>query len=142
MIKGFTLIEMMIAVSVSAVFLLSVSTLCLRQSAFCGTFSSYCINTAQCGHAGWLIRNEVRSSSGISPLSGPSKLVLDQPGYQISFELSLGRLKRTKGTSVMYITDEDTIKGLSFFLSGKLVTTTIVPELSGAPLTVEAFCRS
>lgn len=141
--KGFTLIELIVAVTLSAIVLSSLFGFLFPFLKWHGTSSAKLGNLASVLSAIDTISREIRSSKGISPLSNKDRIILIFDSYTISFDLNAGKIRRIKGGSSQYLTPDSSADSLLFTYSDRGYASFLVaPTSINLSLSCEAFCRN
>lgn len=140
--QGFTIIELLIAMLISALvlnsaflFALSTAGAQKRAAVLSNTFQETAASLE-------LMAQEIRASSAISPSSTDIKLVLISGPDLIAYEFQAGKIKRTKNASGQYITSDGSLDSLRFYYPpAGTVSIEIKPSVMRTAISAEAFCR-
>ena len=136
--KAFTLIELLISMTLVSVifaslFYFSIASIRSLDRASLNARSSQAVRFV-CGR----ISSDIINSTGPSSGSSASKLVIGGIGYQFME----GKVKRSEGSDVYYLTTEGEIRDLKFsYLSSKLVRIEITPSV-GKDYYLNAYARN
>lgn len=141
--KGFTLIELMIGVSLS---LLITGTIVFSMVHMTALQKRIALSASSSGNALSALGSigmDIKSASEISPYSDENRLILCQGPDIISYEFSSGKVKKTNNGYVQYISADGKIKSLRFSYSPSgIVSIFMCPEKTASIITSEAFPRN
>ena len=138
--KGFTLIELIISMALAFIVFGSAF---FATSTFLRTWRSgtASLEALQSGRIVLQrITDEVRNSRKIDPSSNTSQLILNYDGYNITYDLKDGKIRREKGGGSSYLTEESIVTLLNFsYPSQKLVEIKI--SIGKREFVTKAFVR-
>ena len=140
--SGFTLIEMIVALSVSLCVFAQILFIGHKINAECGRRCKQAWRAVSINNALTVIQNETRNSLGILPASDGKRLVLDRGTYSLLFEFVSGKIKRAKNSSVQYLTDDGEMSSLAFTYPAPAIVCVTAKGMSAEIFTAEAFCRN
>lgn len=141
--KGFTLVELLLALMVSALvlnsaFLLAFGTLHTQKRT--AVFSK---NYQEAAALLGLMTKEIRAANAISPSSTGSKLVLVSGPDLITYEFLSQKIKRSKNLSGQYMTGDGTLKKTAFsYPAPGIVRIEACSADTNYVFTSEALCRN
>ncbi len=141
--KGFTILEALLSMTVMLLVVTSLTVYIFQLVRTNEKFSMYSENYRNSAAAFEIITGEIRSANHIDPLSSPSRLVLDNASYVIAFDLPGGKVRKTKNSSVSYLTPDNTVDDMVFsFPAVDSVIITMKPAGYPCFITTEASCRN
>jgi len=141
--KGFTLIELIVAVSLSVIVMASLFSFlfALLKWRDMSTGKLRGLNTVR--SAMQTMSREIKASKGISPVSDKDRIIIIFDTYTISFDLNAGKIRRIKGGSTQYLTPDSSVSSLLFsYQDPERASFSIRPDMAGQLLSGEAFSRN
>lgn len=112
--KGFTLIEMLVSLSIGILVYAAISSFLLFSLKTYRHHIQRIENLENVQSAINIIEQDIRSCTEVVAISNSDKLVLFNDQNVISYELKNNKIKRTKNNSSLYLTNEKSIDKLSF----------------------------
>lgn len=141
--KGFTLVELIVAVSLSIIVLASLFSFLLALLKWRDLSSGKLRDLDILMSAIQTMSREIKSSKGISPLSSKDRIILIFDAYTISFDLNAGKIRRIKGGSTGYLTPDSSVNSLLFtHLGPKQAAFLVKPTSTNQSLSCEAYSRN
>lgn len=112
--KGFTLIEMMVVMSLCAVLFFSTTFLLVNYLRHWRKISNQSLHQQTILFLTNKIRQDIALANIISPLSNSDRLILYQGTTKIEFGLKNKKVFRKKNNYTSYLTDKDNVKKIAF----------------------------
>lgn len=113
--KGFTLIEIMVALTIFFIILSSSFLLLKNAERFWRKFADKMASFEVVSSVSGVISNDIRETKLVSVEAAGQKLVLiDIDDNEIQYELVSGRIRRRKGGSSSYLTYDEYVEQLTF----------------------------
>jgi len=113
-IKGFSLIELLITLSLSLLLLGTFSTVFLKQVRFCQNIARESAKEQIKNFVIEKIKQDIRAAKEIIPASNNKELVLVVEDKQVAYTLASAKVRRRQASYTQYLTDVNEIKNLSF----------------------------
>lgn len=140
--KGFTLIEMIISVSLGAVMLISISMCLFLSIKTWRSTVDRLVNLESIRSALNIIGRDIRDADEIVPESCAPRLIIYKNPDIIIYDLKDGKVRRTKNNSSQYLTADKSIAILSFaYPAPQLVEIRVIPNCFSEPIIFRSAVR-
>lgn len=140
--KGFTLIEMLISLSIGILVYATISSFLLFSLKTYRHHIQRIENLENIQSAINIIEQDIRSCTEVAAISNSDKLVLLDDQDVISYELKDNKIKRIKNNSSQYLTNGKAVDKLSFsYPWERLVEMNVFPYHGREPITIRVWIR-
>ncbi len=141
--RGFSLIELMISISLSSTVIILATSFIFFLRSHERKFDHNISCTQNIFSAANVMSKEIRQADDINTSSSSNRLIIHIDPDTIIYELSAGKIKRTKNSSAQYITEDDSVGSMIFsYPAHDSVSFSIKPEAANICLTEEFHCRN
>ena len=119
--KGFTLVELLVSITILSLFLSSFFYLLSAEVRASKHLTQASVQAQATSHLFKRIGSDIRAANKILSTSNPSRLCLQVENDIIEYYLSGGELKRRKNNSSSPLSNQGEIESLSFSFGDKLI---------------------